>query len=216
MKGKAMNYFRACLLAIVASLAWVVPASAQYYDSRVLEKSFDKMDMFFTPSYVNPYGFQGFGPVAPGLISNSILDLQLNPAMALTDSVGTSNGYLDFRQSRSSASGPDFCCNYLWEDAVTDRSIYYPYYPQNRVVAPEPIFVAAYQARPTRGFAIGFSYQLLFRDSDYFGVSADIYRASATEDFFSNRVVGPEAYPITDVRSGVNNMRTVGHQAAIN
>lgn len=202
-------------LLIVSILVPVTKAPAQYYDSRVLQKSFEKMDLFFTPGYVNPYGFEGFGPVASGLLNDVLLDIQVNPAFPALDSLGTSYGYLDFRQSRA-PSQQNYCCDYLAENSVRDQLYYYPYYPSVQPAAPEPIFVAAYHAKPTARVSLGVSYQFLFRDAEYFAVASDIYRTSATEDFASNRIVQPDVYPIVDVSNGENNMRTVGHQASLN
>lgn len=204
------------LLLVASNFMPANRADAQYYDSRVLQKSFDKMDLFFTPGYVNPYGFDGFGPVASGLLDDVLLDIQVNPAFPALDSVGTSYGYLDFRQSRAPNQPNYYCCDYLADNVVRDQSYYYPYYPSEQPAAPEPLFVAAYQAKPSARISFGVTYQLLFRDTDYFAVASDIYRSSATEDFASNRVVQNDIYPIVDVSNGENNMRTVGHQASVN
>lgn len=204
---------------LVTLLICPAGAAGQYFGTQVLEKSFDKTDFFFKPNYVNPYGFDGFGAVAPGLIRNPMLDLQVNPASQALDSIGSSTAYIDFRQSRKPTQNYYYCCDYLYERATTDElytTLPYPYYPNQQPPTPEPLFVAAYHAKPSNRVAFGVSYQLLFNDSDYFSVPADIYRASATEDFTSTPVTDAYAAPIIDVAGGSNNMRTSGHMASAN
>ncbi|MCB0717286.1 MAG: hypothetical protein KDD65_02500 [Bacteroidetes bacterium] len=209
------NWLCRVLLASLATVSLQIEARGQYYDSRVVEKSFDRSDVFFAPSYLNPYGFEGFGSVAPGFISNQFLDLELNPAALLEDSVGSSSLYLDFRQSRRQQQF-DYCayCMYVDYAASPQDAFYlYPYYPQQQAPEPEPLFASGFAVRPSTRLALGGSYQLLFVDSGYFGVPADIYRSSASSDFLGNQIT--DAAPVTEIRGGEDAMRTVGHEASV-
>ncbi|MCI0493569.1 hypothetical protein L0Z72_01070, partial [candidate division KSB1 bacterium] len=58
------NYFKLIFLIILMSTTM---GYGQYSAETVLEKSFERMDFFFAPDYLNPYGIGDFSGAMPGL-----------------------------------------------------------------------------------------------------------------------------------------------------
>jgi len=190
----------------------------QYWGERVLEKSFEQMDFFFTPNYLNPYGLSNFITTAPGLIDDPLLNLVVNPANIYSDSSKKSYLYLDFRNSQvkeenSSHFYPQPYLDYRAEYSY-DR-IYYPsYYIQTRK-ALEPVFSGAFLIRPTRRLFLGISYQAIFQNEGYYSVPQDIYRSNVGYDYAGNKTLESSDVPITDRYSGSDDMRQTGHFASL-
>jgi hypothetical protein len=67
---------------------------AQYFGERVLEKSFEHTDFFFTPSYVVPYGIATFRSTMVGLLDDPFLNLAVNPSNNYKYSLNTHYGGL--------------------------------------------------------------------------------------------------------------------------
>ncbi len=193
-------------------------ASAQFYDSRVVDKAFEENQAFFSPGLLNPYGISGFGDAAIGLIRHPLLDLQVNPSRVSSDSLRDVFAYVDFR--RTPTEQPDYYyggCPYCRYDlAVTDdlsRSFLpYPYYGGYERQPLRPILGAALLGRPIPGkpVIVGATYQLVFKDEPYYAVPYDIYRSVATEDF-TGRGVTDGQVPFYDGSSGEDGFRTSGH-----
>lgn len=90
-------------LIISALLLFVLVFSVygQYYGERVLEKSFEQTEFFFTPSYLNPFGIRGFNTVSAGLINDVLLNLQINPANLSMNSDTPNYIYIDILRMRA-------------------------------------------------------------------------------------------------------------------
>ena len=190
----------------------------QYWGERVLEKSFEQMDFFFTPNYLNPYGLSNFITTTPGLIDDPLLNLIVNPANIYADTSKKSYFYLDFRNSqvkegRRSNFYPQPYLDY--RAAYSNDRIAYPYYYIQTRKALEPVFSGAFLTRPTRRIFLGISYQAIFQNEGYYSVPQDIYRSNLGYDYAGNKTWESSDVPITDRYSGSDDMRQTGHFATL-
>jgi hypothetical protein len=206
------------ILSLLMLIGFQNQGLCQYWGERVLEKSFEQMDFFFTSNYLNPYGLSNFSTTTPGLIDDPLLNLIVNPANIYSDSSKKSYIYLDFRNSqvkedRSSNFYPQPYLDYRAEYSY-DR-IYYPsYYIQTRK-ALEPVFSGAFLTRPTRRSFLGITYQAIFQNEGYYSVPQDIYRSNIGYDYAGNRTWESSDVPIIDRYSGSDDMRQTGHFASL-
>lgn len=209
-----MDYFLVLIILIIA-LGFVNPAFSQYWGERVLEKSFEQMDFFFMPNYLNPYGLSNLSATTPGLIDDPLLNLIVNPANLYSDSSRKTYFYLDFRNSQIKQNR-----NYGYYPYPAYRSsysvdmIYFPNYFIQTRKALEPVFSTALLTRPLRslkGLFLGFSYQLIFQNEGYYSVPQDIYRSNIGYDYAGNRVAETSNIPIADRYKGADDMRQTGH-----
>ncbi len=192
------------------------PASGQYYDTQVLQKSFERTEFFFRPGWLNPYGLGGFGRSAAGFLRDPLVDLQLGPSRVGADSSGNDYVYIDFRStSEKRTNGGIYYPMYELDMQVADRYFApYPYYWRESQRAPEPVVAVAAFARPSPrsvpGLTVGLTYQAIVDDQDYYRIPHDVYRSRLGADFAgeSNAVVD---MPIYDVYGGENGMHMVGH-----
>lgn len=195
------------LLLIVLTFT-ATPAAAQYFDQSVLQKDFESADFFFRSSYLNPYGLDGFGPGAAGIISQRLLDLHLSPSLVPADSARRTYIYMDFRSDRDRTSGDEFYIAYGAAESL-DQSIYPPYRYQNTYQEAEPLLALALFTRPVASLpklTAGVTYRLIANDQSYYDVPTGQYRGLdlAAEAAASSGVV-------VDVYSGSDQMRTTGH-----
>ena len=102
-------------LILLALLVLAVPASGQYHDSRALQKNFESAEFMFRPTTLNPYGLEGFGPAATGVVTDPLLDLSLSPSLVGRDSLGFV--YLDFRGTRERHTGGGYYYPAYYADA---------------------------------------------------------------------------------------------------
>jgi hypothetical protein len=197
------------IIALLLTAAVGAPSNAQYFDNQVLEKGFERTDFFFTPSYLNPYGLEGFGPVVSGLVIDPLLDIQLSPSLARTDSTRGTSIYLDFRSTREQSDYQDYPI-FLEGDY---RGIGLPYYSAPSYRPAEPVLSAAVFFRPSQklaGLVVGATYRVLADNQSYYAVPQNIYRSSPGLDF-SGEAVGNGSVPIIDVYGGSDRMNQVGH-----
>ncbi|NNE68853.1 MAG: hypothetical protein HKN29_00665 [Rhodothermales bacterium] len=193
-------------------------ASGQYYDRGTIQKNFETTDFFFTPSWVNPFGLDGFGPAVAGVVGDRLLDLQLSPSLARGDAERGTYAYLDFRGARQRTQPQyDYRVYALADDvALTESSVrsdmYYPYpgYWQSSYRLAEPVMTGAVFTRPAPsllpGLTAGFTYSLVTDDQAYYEVPSGIYRNAESADAAASAGV-----PITDIYSGSDQMHTIGH-----
>ncbi|MBN2415614.1 hypothetical protein JXO52_07220 [bacterium] len=183
---------------------------AQYSFETVLEKTFETSGIFFRPAAVNPYGLGTFGSVAPGLIDDPLLNLQLNPAFSAAGSALAGYTYLNFRNSKD----VEHTDSYIYP--CWDR-VYFAPYPcgSGSSGEPEPIVTAALFLRPLRvgrsPLTLGVTYEAILQDGAYQQVSGDIYRSNPGEDFAGNKTAEIAETDITDRYSGRDDMHTEGH-----
>ncbi len=191
------------------------PAFSQYWGERVLEKSFEQMDFFFMPNYLNPYGLSNLATTTPGLIDHPLLNLIINPANLYSDSSRKTYFYLDFRNSQIKQNKNYSYYPYLdYRSAYAVDMIYYPSYFIQTRKALEPVFSTALLIRPLRsmnGLFLGFSYQLIFQNEGYYSVPQDIYRSNIGYDYAGNKVAETSDLPIVDRYKGADDMRQTGH-----
>ncbi len=192
----------------------VQPVAAQYYDNQVLEKGFERTDFFFAPSYLNPFGLEGFGPVVSGLVNDPLLDLQFSPSLIRADSSGRARLYLDFRSTRESSPRYDQYPVFLESDAASeggiDQSLPAYYYSGSSYRPTEPLLSAAVFLQPAKGLVVGATYRVLADDQSFYAVPQDIYRSSPGLDS-GREVAGEGPISVVDVYSGTDQMRQFGH-----
>lgn len=206
------------VLVLLILICFQTKGFGQYWGERVLEKSFEQMDFFFTPNYLNPYGLSNFITTTPGLIDDPLLNLVINPANIYSDSSKKSYIYLDFRNSQVKEEGSSYFYPQPHLDYRAEYSydrIYYPsYYIQTRK-ALEPVFSGAFLTRPTRRSFLGITYQAIFQNEGYYSVPQDIYRSNIGYDYAGNRTWESSDVPIIDRYSGSDDMRQTGHFASL-
>jgi len=191
------------------------PARGQYYDQRVLQKSFETTDFFFRPTWMNPYGLGSFGRAAAGLVRDPLVDLQLGPSRVGADSAGTDYVYVDFRSTSEKRTGGVVWPMYELDMRAADMYIApYPYYWREARRAPEPVLAAAAFVRPSPtsvpGLTVGFTYQAIIDDQDYYRVPHDVYRSTLGTNYAGESIADANM-PIYDVYSGENGMNMSGH-----
>ena len=196
-------------------ILWSLPAllaNAQYLDEQVLEKSFEKADFFFHPNHLNPYGLGGFGTALPGVLHEYLLDLQINPSFAVSDSIEWQYAYTDFRSSREMRSSAIYP---LYADfAYSSSYIPYPIYLTESRKELEPVFSGAYFIRPfsrAKHLTFGLTYQIISKDESYYYIPQDIYTSNVGYDYNGNRAAEAQNIPITNVSGGDDRMHQEGH-----
>ena len=202
----------------VATFLFALDAPAQYWGERVLEKSFEQTDFFFTPSYLNPYGIGRFESSTPGLLKDPLLDYIVNPAGMKLDSLQWSYLYMDFRTARTVQDQPSWYYGpYLyWRRPVAAvDAIYYPQVYVNTRRVLEPVFSGALIGRPAENalheLVVGLSYQLVLQDDKYYSIPQDIYKMAPGLDYSGARAAAAESLPIVDKYSGKDNISQTGH-----
>lgn len=205
----------AAILILLSSMS--LEAEAQYWGERVLEKSFERADFFFTPSYLSPYGIGNFQTSAPGLLQNPLLELMINPARVKLDSAQNAYFYTDFRSARQIKEealmyyGPWV----TYDLRATSSFAPYPNYYANQRRELEPVFSGAAIGRmiPMEGheLTVGMTYQFLLQDDKYYNIPQDIYRSTIGYDYNGMRSAASDNMPIIDKYSGEDNIHQVGH-----
>ncbi len=205
---------RALLLCI--PLVLPVSASAQYWGERVLEKSFERTDFFFTPNTLSPFGIGNFKTSAVGLVDDPLINLTINPSRLRLDSGSVGYFYTDFRSARELRDKTDYYGPWI-DPAVRTASSFAPfptYYVSTRREL-EPVFSgAAIGTLPTAEdhfLTFGATYQLMLQDDKYYNIPQDIYRTSLGYDYNGMRAAGAEKMPIVDRYDGEDNIHQVGH-----
>jgi hypothetical protein len=210
------NAFRIVALGVVSIWSTV---TAQYYSDRALQKSFEQADFFFTPTYLNPFGIKGFSTVTAGLLNDPLLNLQINPASLYSDSLLRGYAYIDFRGKRDLIEKSDFGYVMPMVDRMAVYDAIYRPYPSfyvNTRKDQEPVFSAAYLARPLGAILpqlfLGATYQMILQDEKYYAIPQDIYRSTYGYDYAGMRTTDASATaPVIDKYSGADNMHQSGH-----
>ena len=205
------------IASVVLLLGFPGTMLGQYWGERVLQKGFEQTEFFYRPSFLNPYGMTGFQSVTPGLISDPLLDLIINPARVDLDSSQSVYLYTDFRSAREvTESLPTIFPAYAdYAARVSSDMIYFPraYLATRREL--EPVFSGALIGRVLPEAApellVGLSYQLVLQDDRYYGVPQDIYRTAAGYDYSGMRAAAADQIPIADRYSGKDNMHQEGN-----
>lgn len=206
---------RTTIFALLLAVGIAQTATAQYYDRGTIQKNFEATDFFFSPSWINPYGLDGFGPAVTGIVDDRLLDLQLTPSLARGSEEAGTYAYLDFRGARQRTQQQyDYPVYALVDDALAEPGIrsdyYYPGYWQSSYRLAEPVMTGAVFTRPAPkllpGLTTGFTYSLVTDDQSYYEVPSGIYRGLESADAAMSAGV-----PITDIYSGSDQMHTIGH-----
>lgn len=205
------------LLAVLIFLSFHL-ATAQYFGERVMEKSFEHVDFFFTPYRLVPFGIGTFKSAVVGVLDDPLLDLNLNPAYLFHDSVQTNYVYLDFRSAREVTTRQNVYYpryDIYLENRLDDRVRFpYPAYFINTRREVEPVLSAAYLFKPSegplRGFAAGATYQRISQDQKYYPIPQDIYKSIIGADYLGIRSAAAENIPIVDRYSGTDEMHVRG------
>lgn len=187
---------------------------SQYWGERVLEKSFEVQDFFFKSNYLNPYGLGNFVNATPGLIEDPYLNLIVNPGNMYADTAHATDFYLDFRSVKNVAHDYGGIMP-MYEYARTDMMYYYPnYYTESRKEL-LPLFSLGLLNSSLKLFGkripLGFTYQMIMVDEDYYSVPFDIYRSSIGYDYAGNRSAETSDIQIVDRYSGEDKMYQIGH-----
>ena len=191
---------------------------AQYDGERVMEKSFEQTDFYFTPYRFVPFGIGAFKNSVPGALNDPFLDLDVNPARLYRDTSGAGYLTIDFRNARQVAENRDIYFPYpMLRTATTDvayRMPYPQYYLRSRREL-EPAVSLAYLLRPRseglNAFSFGATYQLITQDERYYSIPQDIYKSMLGADYSGDRAAGTENIPIVDKYSGSDEMHQEGH-----
>ncbi|MCR4439564.1 MAG: hypothetical protein QHJ34_13565 [bacterium] len=203
-----------CITAAVALVTAALPAHAQYWGGRVLEKSFEQTEFFFLPNDVLPYGLGAFSRVAPGLIDEPLLNVAVNPAYLCRAELQRPYLYLDFRNTHlvEEQQGYRWPGLYVEGPAAADFVPPYPcFFLQTRRL-PEPVFSGAVLAQPFgQKLSLGLTYQALLQDQAYYSIPQDIYRARVGLDYAGNSVARTEDIPVVDCYQGSDEMHEAGH-----
>jgi len=190
-------------------------AAAQYWGERVLEKSFEQTDFFFTPSYVNPYGIGTFSKSTPGLIADPLLDFIVNPARIALDSLQWTYLYTDFRSSQE-VQDQGYYPPWIYAAERADMAFYPMYFTRSRKEL-EPVFSGALIGRPApealHGLIVGLTYQLVLQDDKYYGIPQDIYKSTIGYDYTGAPSAAENSLPTVDRYSGEDNISQTGHFA---
>jgi len=209
-----MKLNRAALIIMVFFLAFISATKegvSQYWNERVLEKSFEQMDFFLTPGHINPYGIGNFAKSTPGLLDDPLLNLIVNPAFLYADSTHKSYFYMDFR-SLHNINENTYSVYPMYDYAYS--SLYYPSYFMESRKEIMPVFSGAYLTRPfskrLSGLFLGVSYQAILQDEDYYAIPQDIYKSNIGHDYAGNEMAVSDI-PIVDKYSGEDKMHQSGH-----
>ncbi len=187
----------------------------QYFGERVLEKSFEQTEFFFTPSSLTPLGIGGFHGVAAGFFDDRLSWLAVNPAFFSIDSLRDHYAYLDFR-SVSQIRSPSNVYYPMYDYRVAAEIAWMPYprYFYNERKELRPVFSGAYLTRPLPSalpdlFA-GITYQMIFQDDKYYPIPHDIYRSVLGYDYSGARTAA-ENFPIVDRYKGSDDIHHLAH-----
>lgn len=191
---------------------------AQYFGERVMEKSFEQTDFFFTPYRFVPYGIGTFKNSVAGVLDDPLLDLDVNPSYLYRDSVRTSYLHLDFRSAREIRDERNFYFPYpIFAVRAEDARSYIPYprFYINTRRELEPVVSAAYLFRPAKGalrnLSFGLTYQMISQDEKYYPIPQDIYKTTVGYDYLGVRSAAAEGIPIVDKYSGTDHINQRGH-----
>jgi hypothetical protein len=188
----------------------------QYFGERVMEKSFEQTDFFFTPTPLMPYGVGGFRSISASLFEDPLSRLAVNPAFFSIDTLKDHYAYLDFR-SVSEVRSQSTSYYYPMYDYLVARDVaYFPYprYYLNTRKELEPVFSGAYLTRPLPSLLprllAGATYQAVFQDDKYYAIPQDIYRSVLGYDYTGARA-SAEDLPTVDRYKGNDNIHHIAH-----
>jgi hypothetical protein len=188
----------------------------QYYGERVLEKSFEQTEFFFTPTPLTPYGIGGFRPVASSLFQDPLSRIAVNPAFFSIDSMKDHYLYLDFRSVSEIRSQSSRYYYPMYDYLVTRDMAFMPYprYYLNTRKELQPVFSGAYLTRPLPfllpRFYAGVTYQAVFQDDKYYAIPQDIYRSVMGYDYAGAKT-SAENLPIVDRYKGSDDIHHLAH-----
>jgi len=187
----------------------------QYYGERVLEKSFEQTEFFFTPTSLIPYGIGGFRPVSAPLFQDPLSRLAVNPAFFSIDTLKDHYAYLDFRSVSEIRGQPAYSYPmYNYRVAMDLAILPYPRYYLNTRKELQPVFSGAYLTRPLSSLLphllAGVTYQAIFQDDKYYPIPQDIYRSVLGYDYAGVRATA-EDLPIVDRYKGNDDIHHLAH-----
>ena len=201
------------ILTLILTSSSLLP---QYWGERVTEQSFEQSDLYFTSYYLNTFGLYRFREVSVGLVEDPFLNLYLNPAKLPLLPKGNFL-HLDFRGDRTSAPISD---NYGVYPLLGQSYPYAPIYIDPRWYNssrrdPEPVFSVgclAYLKNPkSQKIFLGGSYQLIYKQENFYTMPSWIYFSRYGYDVFGNQVSSFYDYPVQDRYSGKDEMLHQGH-----
>jgi hypothetical protein len=192
----------------------------QYYGERVLEKSFEQTEFFFTPTQLIPYGIGGFRPVAASFFQDPLSRLAVNPAFFSIDTAKDHYAYLDFRSVSDIRSQSSGYYAPMYDYLVTRDMAYMPYprYYFDTRKELQPVFSGAYLTRLLPAllprFYAGVTYQAVFQDDKYYAIPQDIYRSVVGYDYAGART-SAENLPIVDRYKGNDDIHHLAHMVSL-
>jgi hypothetical protein len=198
--------------------AWAT-CTAQYYGERVLEKSFEQTDFFFTPTPLLPYGIGGFRSVAASVFNDPLSRIALNPAYCAVDTPSEQYAYLDFRSISEIRSQSNQYYGPMYDYVAAKSVAYYPYprYYLDTRKELQPVFSGAFIGRPLPSllpqFHAGITYQAIFQDEAYYEIPQDIYHTVLGYDY-SGAKSAAENLPIVDRYKGNDDIHHLAHMLA--
>lgn len=199
----------------IVLIAGTSTTHGQYFGEQVLEKSFERADFFFTPSYLLPFGIGNFRSVAVGVFDELLTNLAVNTARLSLDTTRRHYAYIDFRSLSEIRSSPGYYAP-IFLRTVYDYGLILPYprYYYTTRKELQPVFSAAYFARPSASglpsLIVGGTYEIIFQDDRYHPIPQDIYRSVIGYDYLGVRTTA-EDLPIVDRYKGSDNIHQQGH-----
>lgn len=197
------------IVLILANLSF-----GQYYDQNVTEQSFENSGLFFKKQGLNTLGVSKFKNVAVGLVNEPFLNLQLNPAKLPNLDDKKTYTYLDFRGDRTESEVVEYASPiYAYDLAYTSLPYYNPKWYDVTREEPEPVFSLGVLSYPIGDkIMLGGTYQLTYKNEDFYQVPNWIYYEKFGLDSFGNAAVDENfSGPITDISLGSDELTTKSH-----
>jgi hypothetical protein len=200
-------------------IIFLVPTilSAQYWGERTTEQSFEKSSLYFQNHFLNTFGIKYYKDIAPGIIDDPFLNIEINPA--LIPDIGDKEIYiyLDFRGDRTE---PEIVESYYQPTLdVYSASSYIPqidrrWFSDTRK-EPEPLVSLGIISFPLENSAkdvyVGGTYQLILKEEGYYSMPYWIYNSQYYFDSFGNETKRYGGADIITRYSGSDEMVNEGH-----
>ncbi|MDP2885378.1 MAG: hypothetical protein Q8P51_10205 [Ignavibacteria bacterium] len=209
---------RLCSLLCLFAALGPTTLHAQYSAERVLEKSFEQTDFFFTSNPLTPFGIGSFRQVSASLFQDPLSRLAVNPAFFSLDTLKDHYAYLDFRSVsdiREQASYASYAYPMNDYRIATDYiAMPYPRFYLDTRKDLQPVIAAAYLTRPLSSILphllAGATYQAVFQDDKYYPIPQDIYRSVIGYDYAGTKV-SAENLPVVDLYKGSDDIHHLAH-----
>jgi hypothetical protein len=190
---------------------------AQYWGERTTEQSFEKSNLHFSSQFLNTFGVKYYKNIAPGMIEDPFLNIEINPALIPDIGEKEIYIYLDFRGDRTE---PEIVETYYQPTLdVLSASSYIPpidrrWFSDTRT-EPEPLVSLGVITFPleksVKDLYVGGTYQLILKEESYYSMPYWIYNSRYYYDSFGNETKRSGGYDIITRYSGSDEMVNEAH-----